>query len=208
MNYSRGFGTQPLFPEAIVHLIIINVLVFAAMQLQQAEALYDQLITYSIFSPEFRPWQVITHMFMHADVGHLFGNMLMLFFFGRMLTANWDTRRFIFFYLSCGLAAFFVHQVYLVVRHGAAPGVISPGFLGASGAVYGVIVASATMFPNQIMFPFPIPVKLYVGFIILGDIWAGFLGPPDGIAHFAHLGGALAGFLIVRNWQRNRFKRN
>ncbi len=210
MNYYRQYKPPQQFPEGVSHLLIINVLVFFVTQLPQVEPYLNILIGHSFFSPYFRFWQVITHMFMHADIGHLFSNMFGLWMFGRILCSVWDTKRFLFFYFSCGLAAYFAHQGYLFYEFGSQPPAdgIGDGFLGASGAVYGVLVSFATLFPNsQVMLiipPIPMKAKYMIGLILLIDIFAGFSGRfATGIAHFAHLGGALCGFLMTKYWQNS-----
>lgn len=197
-------------PDVILHLIIINVLFYLAMQTPQIGKYYDELAGYSFFSKNFRPWQVVTHLFMHSNrsIYHLGFNMFTLWMFGRVLLSVWDRKRFLFFYFSCGLGAFLLHQAYLYFTYGTTPDTNGAGgFLGASGAVYGAVVAFGTLFPNaRVMLlipPIPMKAKYMVILFIALDFFFGFSSFNTGIAHFAHLGGALTGFLIVKYWQKN-----
>ena len=203
MNQYRQYRPPSAFPEPVAHLLILNVIVFAVQNLLPQ---YNNiLVGHYFFSPEFQPWQIISHMFAHADMTHLFFNMFNLWMFGRILANMWEPKRFFFFYFTCGLVAFICHQVYLYVQLGPNP--VDSVMLGASGAVYGILVAFATLFPNSklmLLFP-PIPIKakyLIFGFLAM-DFFFGFTGRATGVAHFAHIGGAVAGFLLVRYWQKN-----
>lgn len=192
-----------MLPEPVLHLLILNVIVFAVQNLFPQ---YNHFIVgHYIFSPEFKPWQIISHMFAHADTTHLFFNMFNLWMFGRILANIWEPKRFFFFYFTCGLVAFICHQTYLFIQLGPNP--IDSVMLGASGAVYGILVGFATLFPNtQLMLlipPIPLKAKYLIGAFILFDLFFGLTGRATGIAHFAHLGGALAGFLLVKYWQKN-----
>lgn len=203
MSYYRAPNKTP---EVITHLLIINALVFG---IQIMFPQMDKLLTgYYFLSPNFKPWQILTHLFAHADISHLFFNMFSLWMFGKILAHLWGTQRFLFFYLSCGLFAFITHELYLYSQYGM--NTANAPFLGASGAVYGILVAFATLFPNtQLMLlfpPIPLKAKYLIGGFILMDLFSGISGRSTGIAHFAHLGGALAGFLIIRLWQKNRNK--
>lgn len=199
----RSYRNSEQFPDAIKHLLILNVIVFAIQNL--LPQYNNAIVGHYLFSPEFKPWQIITHMFAHADMTHIFFNMFNLWMFGRILANMWGTQRFLFFYFTCGLVAFVAHQGYLFYQLGPNP--IDSVMLGASGAVYGVLVAFATLFPNtrlMLLFP-PIPIKakyLIFGFLAL-DLVFGFTGRSTGVAHFAHVGGAVAGFLLVKYWQKN-----
>lgn len=198
-TYKPGSNT-----EVVTHLIIVNVLFFLVHNLFPIES--RMLYGYSFLIEECKLWQVFSHMFMHANFSHIFFNMFSLYMFGRVLASLWGWQRFLFFYFTCGLVAFFAHQAFLyyeVSQH--IP--IAP-FLGASGAVYGVLVGFAVLFPNtelMLLFP-PIPMKakyLIGGFVVL-DLVLGISSQSTGVAHFAHIGGALAGFLLISYWKKNR----
>ena len=157
--------------------------------------LTSTLALYSIDTGNFKPYQLITHMFAHGGFFHILFNMYALWLFGSVLERGWGAKRFLIFYFACGLAAGLA-QMFLV-PYGSS--------IGASGAVMGLIAAFAYTYPNVEFFiipiPFPIKVKwLAVGYAVL-DIFGGFSG-SDGIAHFAHLGGLVMGLILVIIWNK------
>ncbi len=209
-NYRLGGGLPPV-PPVVKNLLIINVLVWVAQILFtkfQGISLEDYGALWSVQTGNFKIWQLLTHMFMHeaVDAGgnlvftHIFFNMFTLWMFGSTLENFWGSKRFLQFYMMCGLAA---GLAQLLLSNGAA--------IGASGAIMGVMAAFAYLFPNTelyIMFiPIPIKAKYVVtGFVAL-DLFGGFgFSGSDSIAHWAHLGGALAGLIIVIYWNRTRKK--
>ena len=153
---------------------------------------------------EFKPWQIVSHMFMHADYWHLGLNMFALWSFGRVLERVWGNKRFLIFYLISGIGAAII---YLLVETFF---FISDGYsilVGASGAIYGVLTAFALLFPNFKIFllfiPVPIAAKYFVPILLLIDLSAGVTGFSifgTNVAHFAHLGGAITGLLLVQLW--------
>lgn len=208
--------TRPdVFPPIVKNLIIINVLVFLAhsilskqVHLEEAPAigLNGYLALWPIEIYLFKPYQLFSHMFAHASFGHILFNMFGLWMFGRVLENVWGGKRFLIFYLTCGIGAAAAHlftQYYF--SDFPTPAV------GASGAVMGIFAAFAYLFPNTelyIMFiPFPVKAKWAVlGFAAL-DIFGGFARfEGDNIAHFAHLGGALTGFILVLIWNKTNKK--
>ena len=244
-----------ILPMVIKNLLIINVLVFLAQKTVGKEGgAFDMESMFALHtwqSPLFKPWQFITHMFMHGDIGHIFSNMFALWMFGSVLENVWGPKRFITFYIVCGLGAALCHMLVLhfetqtminkfrnlpndlmAVRsfiedyadnvRGPIPislesaqavmnANINTGTLGASGAVFGCLAAFGYLFPNTtifIGFLFPIKAKwfviLYAGF----ELFAGIQNSAgDNVAHFAHLGGALAGIILVYFWNRNNRKK-
>lgn len=150
------------------------------------------------FSPRtalVRPWTFLTYMFVHAGLLHLLANMLMLFVFGTAVESRMGSRNFILYYFFCGVGA----AVFSLLLAGVMP---VGAFIGASGAVLGVAVAFATFWPEAelIVFPIPVPIRartLVIGLVIL-DVIGSRLWPSDGIAHLAHVGGALFGYLFFR----------
>ncbi|HEX2534103.1 MAG TPA: rhomboid family intramembrane serine protease [Chitinophagaceae bacterium] len=194
----RPFSITPV----VKNLLIVNVLVFLAQLVLQAQIPVTRLLTlWPVGHPYYGPYQLITYMFVHDPrvLFHLLFNMISLWVFGPRLEAGWGPQRFLFFYLSCGLGAALVHMAMGLAMGGIAP------VLGASGAVMGLVIASAYLWPNteMLIFPIPIPVTLKwlaVGYVVL-DLYNGFRG-GTGVAHFAHLGGALTGFIIVLIWNR------
>jgi membrane associated rhomboid family serine protease len=158
-------------------------------------------------SDYFQPYQIISHMFMHSSVGHLFFNMLSLFFLGPYVERYLGSKKFLILYLASGFGAVVAHMgvdYYLYIQ--GALNIIP--VVGASGAVYGVLLAFAYLFPDvklMLLIP-PIPVKakyLALG-LIAYDLYSGVARSGTGIAHFAHLGGAVTGILLAIYWQNNR----
>lgn len=201
----------PRLSDGVKHLIIINALVFfGAMTLNGFGISAQTLALHHPGSPDFRIWQFITHFFMHGSFNHLMFNMLSLYFLGGMVETYLGTKRFIKFYMITGLMASLINIfVYFISENymGGSLGFYAP-VIGASGAVYGVLIAFASLFPDarlMLLFP-PIPIKaryLAIG-IILIDVFSGFSGYRTGIAHFAHLGGALVGFILIRMHRRGK----
>lgn len=227
--------------DVIKHLIIINVLMYVA-----SWALFGEnrniLAMYFFASEHFQPYQIVTHMFMHGDLMHLLFNMLSLFFLGTYVETFLGPKRFLFFYLTCGIGAMLAHigidvYQYFALKESVPSdifqqilnegkyiistgknytngdlatlnGILNVPMLGASGAVYGVLIAFATLFPEvklMLIFP-PIPVRakyLALGLIAF-DLVLGVGGHSTGIAHFAHLGGALVGFLLIMYWKKTK----
>lgn len=196
----------------VKQLLLINVVVFIAAQLIPAEW-RDMLPFSSPATGHFQPFQIITYMFTHFDVGHIFFNMLSLYFMGPPVEMTLGPKRFLGLYMISGLVGLAAHFLvyYIPFLMGSAP---DPLFsvLGASGAVFGVTIAFATLYPERelmLLFP-PIPIKAWVMALILVGIglYQGLSGSGGNIAHFAHLGGALAGFILARHWRRGgRFLR-
>lgn len=233
-----------IFTETPVirNIIIINVIMFVITILMryQFDIILEPILGMHYFaSPDFRPWQIITHFFMHQTFtesggiyfSHIFFNMFSLFSLGILLEKLWGPKRFIIFYMLCGIGAALVHelaeaaQVYKICHSLSVDentltalqttqlrGVLSYA-VGASGAIFGVFAAFALLFPNQelyIMFiPIPIKAKYVIGILVLLDFYLGFSGSSlfgygDNVAHFAHIGGAITGFIIVQIWKRDR----
>ena len=171
------------------------------------------LAAYLPGSADFQPYQIATHMFMHADIMHLAFNMLSLYFFGPMVEMVWGPRRFLFYYLACGVGSFALYSGvtwWELQQQGIDPQLWTVPMLGASGAIFGVYVAFGYLFPNQIislLFP-PVSMKAKYFVVIMAglELFYGVRGYSTGVAHFAHLGGALLGFLLIMYWYRFRFR--
>jgi len=220
-------------PEIIKQLIVINVLVFIGSQFA-GEITYDVLALHYPKNNLFGIWQLVTHMFMHGSISHILFNMFGLWMFGSPLAQMWGKNKFLFFYFSTGIGAallqvlvyhlqiqdwvnelvaqgYQLDAIYNSLQEGQS--LFNVTMVGASGALYGVLVAFAFMFPNAelmlIFLPIPIKAKYFVPLILLMDLFFGFssysMGP---IAHFAHVGGAVTGFLIMWYWKRNQFNKN
>jgi membrane associated rhomboid family serine protease len=194
----------PAIPPATRALILINVAVFLLQQVPGAGDLIAQLFALWPLGGGFRPWQLITYAFLHGNVLHIFFNMFALYMFGGALEHYWGGRRLVLFYLVCVLTAALT-QLAVQYPSGAAEEVI-----GASGGVFGVLLAFAWYFPKQrimLLFPpIPMPAWLFVTLYGLLELFLGVTGTQAGVAHFAHLGGMLGGALCILYWRaRHRF---
>ncbi len=243
--------------ETVKQLIIINIIFFIGTQIIGAEVAYKFLAMHFPVNSDFKVWQILTSMFMHGSIGHILFNMLGLWMFGSPLEQMWGPKKFLFFYISCGLGAallsigidyyLFYDGVNTLIENGfgkteiislLAEGKIDTRWedflgalkyqnmmqayfgssLGASGAIYGILVVYAFLFPNaeirMLFMPFiPIKAKYFILGILIMDMYSGLrghsvLGAGDGIGHFAHLGGALIGVLIMWYWKKNQFNNN
>ncbi|MBC7890406.1 MAG: rhomboid family intramembrane serine protease [Ferruginibacter sp.] len=225
-NYGNRFQqTTPI----VLNLIIINVLVYLAQVVtggnNDPNAATDLFALHHYKSVYFQPYQVVTHMFMHGGFFHLLFNMFALWMFGSMVERVWGPKRFLIFYFICGLAAaFFQMGSYAFdwwqVDHSS----LSPddmdryqailrvsATVGASGAIMGVLAAFGYLFPNTELIIFPIPIPVKAKWAILGmiaiDVFGGVVKVQgDNIAHFAHIGGAVTGFLLVLYWNKKNKK--
>jgi membrane associated rhomboid family serine protease len=217
------------FPPIVKNLIIINVLVFVAQLTLASKAfnLTEYIMLYPVQHEDFRPYQIATHMFAHSPnmFFHILFNMFGLWMFGKILENVWGPQRFLFFYLACGVGAALLHMgvnyfawenmeaAYAAGNMEAAQEYASglgPA-LGASGAVMGIFAAFAFLFPNTEMYIMFIPVPIKAKWVVLGlvafDLFGGVSSSGSGIAHFAHLGGALTGFILVLIWNKTGRKR-
>jgi membrane associated rhomboid family serine protease len=167
--------------------------------LPQVDAAFLQYgALYNVLSPNFYSWQVVTYMFLHGGFSHLFFNMFALWMFGRTLEYDLGSKRFLTYYMVCGIGAGLIQMLVCVLTGSMVPTV------GASGAVFGILLSFGMLHPNNVimlMFP-PIPLKAKWFVIIYGalELMYGVRG-GDSIAHFAHLGGMLWGFMLLRYWK-------
>ena len=238
-NYKSLFGNTP---PVVKNLLIINILMLLftyGFSLSNID-LVSLLGLHFIKSPVFQPYQIVTHMFMHGGLMHLFFNMFALWMFGRVLENVWGPKRFFIFYFVCGLGAAFLHllvegiqyesltsklspdQINLVIQQGTE--LLNQGrnysdstlgslnlllnipTIGASGAIFGVLLGFGMLFPNtelMLLFP-PIPIK--AKYFVMGygalELYLGLSQPGSDIAHFAHLGGMLFGYLLIKYWNK------
>jgi membrane associated rhomboid family serine protease len=239
-GYGRGFLA---LPPVVKNLILINVLLLFATWTAKSVFGVDLTTILGLYFPkseQFMPLQIITHMFMHANFMHLFFNMFALYMFGGILENVWGPKRFLIYYMVCGLGAAFVHesviffqynklmnaldpnQLQLVLDNGAA--VLSEGkqyadltmrdlqmllnipTVGASGAIFGVLLAFGVLFPNtQLMLLFP-PIPIKAKYFVIGygaiELTLAVIQPGSNIAHAAHLGGMLFGYILIRYWRK------
>lgn len=199
----RFLGGFSLFPPVIKGLILTNVIVWLLFDflLQpftlSGVPIFDILAGYLALWPigsNFYPWQILTYMFMHAGFVHIFFNMLALWMFGAELENVWGSRKFLLYYLLCGVGGALSNLLVGLIAGQGAPTV------GASGAVFGVLLAFGMLFPNRLIYIYfllPIRAKYMVMLWIGLELWYGVTGTTDGVAHFAHLGGAVAGFVFM-----------
>ncbi len=239
-NFRPSINT---IPPVVKNLIIINALMlFATYVLEMKGINLAKILGLHYYqSPDFRPYQIVTHMFMHGGLMHLVFNMFALWMFGRVLESVWGPKRFFIYYFVTGLGAAVLHtfvnflefqhlagkmspeDVQMVLSQGteifnqgknfsdAAAGklnlLLNVPTVGASGAVFGILLGFGMLFPNtelMLLFP-PIPIKAKYFVIGYGaiELFSGIANPGDNIAHFAHLGGMLFGFIMIKYWNRN-----
>lgn len=212
-------------PTVTKNLLIINVLCFFGIIVAKRYGIdVEALLGLHFFLADtFNPAQLITYMFMHANFQHIFFNMFAVWMFGRVLEQVWGPRRFLFYYILCGIGAALIQEGvyymeyvtdwsnYTIVDYGG--GIVAPmqdflnklNTVGASGAVYAILLAFGMLFPNSQMFIFPIPFPVKAKYFVIGyavlEIVLGITG-SDGVAHFAHLGGMLFGFILIIYWRK------
>ncbi len=243
---NRYRPTQDI-PPVVKNLLIINgIMLLATFSLERLGIdLTDYLGMFFPLSDSFMPHQIITSMFMHANISHLFFNMFALFMFGKILESVWGAKRFLIYYMVTGIGAVLLHslvnyiQAYpilqslspqeldLVLNEGKEALLMGKNFInpdmgqlnliyhiptvGASGAVFGILLAFGMLFPNtelMLLIP-PIPIKakyFVIGYGVI-ELFAGVANfQGDNIAHFAHLGGMLFGFILIKYWKEDRNK--
>ena len=207
-------------PKVTRNLLIINVLMFIGFLLNQEKMTAVFALFYPA-SPYFHWWQYITHMFMHGGWWHIFFNMYSLFIFGSVLERIIGERKFLIFYFVCGLGAVALHtgvqylqaQSYMAqIAQGSKAAMdayqalkVTPT-VGASGAIYGLLIGYAMLFPDSkltlIFPPVTLSAKWWIIIFAAIELVTGVTGVASGIAHFAHLGGMLFGFLLIRYWRK------
>lgn len=224
-------GSFQFIPPVIKNLIIFSVLVFIAQQtFRNSESFpIDNLFAlHDIRSVFFKPHQLITYIFMHGDWGHLFFNMFALWMFGAILENLWGAKRFLIFYVVTGLGAAVLHLVVLYYEftpfyqalaepllhpedRAIATRIVNSSTVGASGSVFGCLAAFGYLFPNSLIylyFLFPIKAKWFVMIYAGIELFLGIQNSAgDNVAHWAHLGGAGVGILLVMIWNKTNRKR-
>lgn len=217
-------------PTVTKNLLIINVLAYlVGMVFGIHSGGFNDLFGLHFFlAPDFGLYQLVTYMFMHASLSHLFFNMFALWMFGCIVERTWGARKFLFYYMACGIGAgllqemaqfaqfymlaaenvhgFSVSQIMTVAKANVA-GINLWTTVGASGAIYGILLAFGMLYPEERMFIFPLPVPIKAKFFVVGyaaiELFMAFSTSGDGVAHLAHLGGMLFGFLLIRYWRRH-----
>ncbi|HVA99373.1 MAG TPA: rhomboid family intramembrane serine protease [Bacteroidia bacterium] len=257
-----------ILPPVVKNLLIINGLMFLltlVLQNRFGIDLNDKLGLHYFSNPKFRPYQIVTYMFMHGGWAHIFFNMFALWMFGNMLENYWGGKRFLIFYMICGIGAALVQQAVatgefyylqnIISNYALSPdpnafyAIVSKHFseykndpailnlfnngdhfsnfkgqsliflnqllglrkdidvIGASGAIFGVLLAFGMLFPNTLLYVYfimPVKAKYFVIFYGALELYSGIANNPgDNVAHFAHLGGMLFGFILIKYWQKN-----
>ena len=237
-------------PPVTRNIIILNIIVFVVIGFLLPQ--YGEILAaYYPFSPNFRSWQIITHMFMHGGSMHIIFNMFTLFSFGPILERSLGEKKYLILYFLSGLGAFFLFNLWnfyevqqlsselasanfnivdvfmkadlskfnynpeLFVSNEKAYTLyeaLTTPMVGASGAIFGVVAAFATLYPEAkigIMFiPIPMKVKYVLPVVVIGSIYLGVSGNGGGIAHLAHVGGAIVGFILARIWRKHLYRFN
>ena len=198
----RRGGFMSNVPTVTKNLIIINVIVFLfTWVLERRDSTFmNAFVLFDPSTPWFHPWQLITYMFMHGGFWHILFNMYTLFIFGSVVERIIGSKKFLVFYLICGVGAAGFHLLVTALLSG-----MSGPMVGASGAIYGVMLAYAMLFPeSKLTLIFP-PVTLSAKWMVIVfaaiELVTGVTSTVEGIAHFAHLGGMLLGFLIIKFWK-------
>lgn len=196
----------------VKNLLIINTLCFAAMVVGRMYYidLNGFLGLHFFLAPSFHFWQPLTYMFMHGSWEHLFFNMFALWMFGNILEQLLGQRQFVIYYFVCGLGAAFTQEVAQYIQSMLTGIIYDVSVVGASGAVYGILLAFGYLLPNERMFIFPLPIPIRAKFFVVGyaiiELTSALAQRGDGVAHCAHLGGMLFGFLLLRHWRKMRVR--
>lgn len=214
-------------PSITKNLLIINVLAFFATWVFEKQGL-DLTATFGLhffMARDFSFYQLVTYLFMHGSFMHLFFNMFAVWMFGTVMERVWGPKRFLIYYLVCGIGAGIIQEGVQYINYAnenlaaydfvmtSSGRITTEAYLnlwttvGASGSVYAILLAFGMTFPNERMFiipfPFPIKAKWLIGGYIVIEVWSALNTPGDGIAHMAHLGGMLFGFLLIRYWRKH-----
>ena len=193
------------------NIIILNVIIYILSNFIFPQ-MYDYLVAYFPLAPQFKSWQIITHMFMHAGIMHIAFNMITFASFGPVLENVLKEKKFLILYFLSGLGAFVLHSLWLYFEMVSTQQIIDARMLGASGAIFGVIAGFTALYPDAKMYimfiPFPIKAKVLLPIAIIGSLYFGITGGGGNVAHFAHIGGAVVGYFLVKYWGRNRYRIN
>ena len=217
-------------PTVTRNLLIINVVVFlATMALEMTGVdLNSVLGLHFMLAPDFHLYQLVTYMFAHGGWSHIFFNMFALWMFGRIVETTWGPRKFLFYYIVCGIGAGLFQELAQLGQFYMLAAEQIPGFslsqtmlvansnatflnlwttVGASGAIYGILLAFGMLYPEERIFIFPLPVPIKAKWFVMGyaaiELFMAFSTTGDGVAHLAHLGGMVFGFFLIRYWRRN-----
>lgn len=240
----NGYGNGFLgLPPVVKNLILINALLLLANWASKSIFGVDLTMILGLYfpkSPNFQPYQILSHMFMHANFWHIFFNMYALFIFGGILENVWGPKRFLFYYIVCGLGAALTHETVIMFQYQRIISNLSPDqvqdvlnngmsylnegkvfadetmknlqillnvpTVGASGAIFGVLLAFGVLFPNtELMLLFP-PIPLKAKYFVFGygiiELGLAISQPGSNIAHAAHVGGMIFGYILIRYWRK------
>lgn len=219
-SYENRGGFMSRVPVAVKNIIIINILVMIMTYLNET-LMVEKFALFYPTSPFFHWWQPVTHMFMHGGFWHILFNMYTLYIFGSALERVWGPKKFLIFYFVTGIGAAAIHtgvewiqmQNWITqAAEGSQSALVSihqlkmTPTLGASGAIYGVLMGYALLYPDSMLVLFfpPIPIKAKWMVLIFAaiELVTGVTGTGGGIAHFAHLGGLIFGFILIRFWKK------
>ena len=213
-------------PKVTKNIIIINVLLFLGTLVAKTYGidLTKYLGLHFFLASDFNPAQLITYMFMHGGWGHLFFNMFAVWMFGRTLEQVWGPRRFLFYYIACGIGAGLIQELVQYIEYATTLSsyqMVNLGYaqipmaeylnmmntVGASGAVYAILLGFGMLFPNAPLFIFPLPMPIKAKYFVIGyallELYSGFSNNPnDTVAHVAHLGGMIFGFILIMYWKK------
>lgn len=245
------FRTSPFsnLPPVVKNLLVINIAMFLLLVLTQLIYKVDLNMYLGLYQPQseaFKPYQLVTHMFMHGGLAHIFFNMFALFMFGRVLEQFWGGKRFLIYYLVTGFGAALLHMLvgylqaqsllselppdalskiqtdglealragknYVNPEMARLNAVINTPTIGASGAVFGLLLAFGMLFPDaRLMLIFP-PIPIRAKYFVIGygalELYLGLTQPGSNVAHFAHLGGMLFGIILIYLWKKGQFNKN
>lgn len=213
--YNNGNNFISQIPTVTKNLVAINILMFIATLINENFMVTNFAMFYPA-SPFFKPWQILTHMFMHGGFWHIFFNMYSLLMFGSILERSLGPKKFLIFYFVTGLGAVALHtgvewmQARVFIANGdvdAYQRLLVTTTLGASGAIYGVLIGFAMLYPQArltlIFPPIPMTAKWLVIIFAAIELFSGINGIQESVAHFAHLGGMLFGWLLIRWWRKH-----
>lgn len=203
-NFNNSFLDN--IPPVTRNILIVNIFVWLACFLFGRMGLVNWLSLWSLNIPEFypyhfSPYQLITYMFTHQSFTHLFFNMFAVYMFGRTLESYWGPKRFLIYYMVTGIGAGLIQLLVCYLQ-----GIYAPT-IGASGAVFGVLLAFGMIFPNIPLYLFFVPVPIKAKYMVLGygllELYYGIANKVgDNVAHFAHLGGMLFGIILILYWKK------
>ncbi len=217
-GYSKNSGVfLSNVPTVTKNLLIINVIMFL-FTLVNEDFMIRMFAMFYPASRYFHPWQIVTHMFMHGGWAHIFFNMYALVMFGSVVERSLGSKKFLTFYFITGLGAVALHtgvqaiQAHYYLTEASSTSlatyynILRTPTLGASGAIFGLLVGFAMIYPDSILTlifpPISLKAKWFIGIYVAIELLLGVRGVTDGVAHFAHLGGALLGWILIRWWKK------